>query len=286
VNRMHRAVAALAGLAVLAASGCSISVNPVSTGPMRADSVNVPLPADLTKPWDVELRPGAAGVTVSSDGAGVIDGMLEYNVDQWKPEVTTSSQRVVIRQADFNGIPPANARNDWNLKLGPGVPINLYVSAGAVNGHWELGGLSLRSLTWKQGAADTTIRFSQPNLVKLEVLDVDAGASMLALEGLGNANVYSGTINIGAGTLSLRFNGKLTHDVDLTIKGGAAAITIDSGGNLARFIRSSALTMITSGDWSQSEDMYVTPGRFDAAEPKVTIHSELAAATVNLVVSK
>src|SRR4029453_989962 len=115
-----------------------------------------------------------------------------------------------------------------------GVPMNLTVNTGASKGTWELGGLSLRSLNWRQGAAKATVLFSESNPEGMSNFRFDVGAGNATMRGLGNANFNSGHGTVGAGNLTLYFDGELSHDVSLTLEGGAAAITIYTGGNPVR----------------------------------------------------
>ena len=160
------------------------------------------------------------------------------------------------------------------------------VNAGAIKGEWELGGLRLRGLAWKQGAADTTIRFSQANPENLDGFNIEAGASSLKVLGLANVNAHSARINMGAGSLSLRFDGKLARDVEVALEGGAAAVTIDSGGNPVQVVVGKSLTAVSSGDWSHDGDMYQSPEWAGAAGPKVTVQANLGAASLSLVSGK
>jgi hypothetical protein len=268
---------------VLTLTACNISINSVSTGALRTDQIDIARPADSSQGYELELDPGAATVVVDTRGQNLVNGSVEYNVDDWKPVVSNSSGRTVIGQREFSGIPPLNSRNDWMLSLAQGVPLSLTVNAGAIHGSWELGGLSLRSLQWKQGAADTIMRFSKPNPEPMDLFNVEAGASTLSMEGLGNLNVSEGRINIGAGTLLLHFDGMLTRDLQITVQGGAAAVTIDSGGNPVQVVKEQSFAMVTSGDWTQYQDTYSSPGYDSATGHKVTVRTQLGAASLNLV---
>ncbi|MCL4506906.1 MAG: toast rack family protein [Chloroflexi bacterium] len=277
----------LAGTCVVvitvALTACNITINPVTTGALQTYKINVPRPTDLSQTWDVELDVGSAGTSVGVGADGLVNGTVEYNVNDWKPMVINSNNAVQIRQKDFNGIPPLNAQNDWRLKLGQGVPMALTVRGGAMKGEWELGGLSLVKFDWQQGAADTTIRFSAANPANMDSFKIDAGASTLKVFGLANTNAQTATLNIGAGSLNLRMDGKLARDLYLTLEGGAAAIIVDSGGNPVQVVVGQSLTAVTSGDWSSDGDTYTSPEWTKKASPKITVQAKMGASTLNLV---
>jgi N-terminal domain of toast_rack, DUF2154 len=268
---------------ILLMSGCNISINQVGTGSLQTEKIDIPRPADIAKVWDVELDPGSASVTVDADSTGLVNGVIDYNVPDWKPTVISGDHQVTIRQDEFSGIPPVNAQNDWRLQLGQGIPMNLTVNAGAIKGDWELGGLSLRNLDWRRGAADTTLRFSKVNPEKMLNFNIDTGAATLKLAGLANTNADTVKIHVGAGTLLLRFDGALTHDMEVTLEGGAAAITIDSGGNPVQLIPTHQLSTVSHGEWSTDGESYLSTEWSMASTFKVVVHSSLGAASIDLV---
>ena len=268
---------------VIALSGCNVSVNTVNTSSLQSYNVDVARPEDQGRPWDVQLDVGSASTLIGVGGTSLINGTVETNVPDWRPQVIAGDHRVQIHQVEFNGIPPFNAQNDWHLKIGQGIPLSLTVNAGAIKGEWEMGGLSLIGLDWRQGAADTTLRFTSPNPGVMSRMNVDAGASTLRLLGLANAGTDKLRVNIGAGSLSMRFDGALTRNMTVTIEGGAAAVTIDSGGNMIEVLTGQSLSAVTKGEWTQDADTYQSPEWAKGPQPKITILTKLAASSLNLV---
>ena len=133
-----------------------------------------------------------------------------------KPAITTGKEQVRIKSGDLSNkiITGGTVQNAWALQLGRGVPLRLTVNAGATQGHYELGGLSLESLVWNQGASAATVNFGQRNPIQLTTFDVTAGASSLTMTGLANANLGTATFKLGAGNLTLAFDGALAQDAD------------------------------------------------------------------------
>ncbi len=283
MNTSRRITSVVAVLTLLTLAGCNITINSVETSALRTERLNIPWPSNSSQGWELELDPGAASIQANTGGDAMVNGTIEYNVDQWRPMVATGDNRTVISQNQFNGIPPLNSRNDWTLNLGGGVPITLTVNAGAIHGTWELGGVALRAVDWKQGAADTTLRFSKPNPATMDYLNIETGASNMSVEGLSNLNVSEGRITISAGTLLLRFNGTLERDLTINLQGGAAAVTIDPGGNAVQMIKQQSLIVVSSGNWTQYEDTYNSPRWDSTTGHKVTVKVNLGAASVNLV---
>ena len=270
----------VATLVLVLLSGCAGQV-----GQTQTENIHVPRPADPTRAWDIELNLGSASVSVGSRAEALVQGTIEYNVDSLKPYVTIGERSVKIGQ-DPQGVLPLNTRNDWRLQLGRGARINLAVNTGASSGEWELGGLSLQSLKWTQGAADATLSFSEPNPEPMESFTVNGGAASMTIRGLANANIDVGNITAGAGALTLVFDGQLTADADITIDGGVSAVTIYSGGNPIQLIAEGALKAVDNKGWTQSDKNYYSPEWSIASTPVIKLHARLGVATLQLIEGK
>jgi len=96
----------------------------------------------------------------------------------------------------------------------------------AYSGDIELGGLALKSLDVTDGAAEVSMRFSSPNLVEMDRLRYQTGASEVTLHGLANANFTSLIFRSGAGNYILDFSGSLTRDAVATVESGFSQIVI------------------------------------------------------------
>jgi hypothetical protein len=102
-----------------------------------------------------ELSMGAGKLEVAGGATELLEGVFEYNVPGWKPEVRYTSTgfrgRLVVRQ----GQSPArfgHARNEWSLKLANGIPLDLVVRCGAGESRFDLGDLNLRGVEVHMGA--------------------------------------------------------------------------------------------------------------------------------------
>ncbi|HLF25316.1 MAG TPA: toast rack family protein [Anaerolineae bacterium] len=275
---MYRAMRIALGLAVVVAlTGCAGSV-----GPTQTETINVPKPADLTQPWEVQLDLGVASVEVDSHGESLVQGVIEYNVPELKPIVTAEDLRVHIRQ-EFNGVLPINSRNDWRLQLGRGVPLHLIVNTGASSGEWELGGLSLRQLNWTQGAAGATLKFSEPNPERLEHFTINGGAASLTARGLANANIEVANFTAGAGAVTLYFDGQLSQPAEVILDGGVSSIAIYSGGNPIQLITEGALKAVENTGWTQADNTYTSPEWGNASGPTITIRARIGVAALKLI---
>ena len=250
-------------LAPLASMACGFSVdlpNQGKAGPDVTDKITVADPkSDETR---LSLSFGAGELKLSSGADGLVEGTALYNVKEMKPEVIKNGANIEIKQGNFDGIPPFNnLKNQWDLKLGS-APMDLTIDAGAYEGTMELGGLSLKSLAVKDGAASVNLSFSEPNLIEMSALSYSTGASEVKLSGLGNANFSKFDFDGGAGSYTLDFSGDIQRDASVKIDTGLSDLTlIIPEGLEATLTMDGSLTDINlGGGWSQSGNVYSHEG--------------------------
>jgi hypothetical protein len=271
----------------LASLACGITidlpVDKVTTGPTRTEEINIPAP--VAEEINLTLSFGA-GKFELDDGAGdmLVSGTASYNVDDFKPEVKVDGNEVRLESGDLEiqGIPTIDdsIENEWDLELGDQL-MNLEINAGAYQGDFDLSGLSLKSLKISDGAADVRLKFNSPNLVPMESLRYQTGASNVRLTGLANANFGSMVFRSGAGNYTLDFSGNLQRDAEVAIESGISQVTIVvPEGISARVIFEGGLTNIeTRGDWQKSgSDDYVLSG----SGPALTITVDMGAGNLVL----
>jgi len=278
-------IAALAVL-TLATMACGITFNvPVDdfkAGPTLTEEISVPEPdsevADLTLVFgagELEISPGAQNA--------LVEGIARYNLDDFKPEIRVNNNRVRIETGnlELNGFPKfgQDIKNEWALELGS-MEMDLTINAGAYQGEYELGDLSLRSLEVADGAADVRLKFSEPNRIPMETLRYTTGASNVHLSGLANANFTSMIFRGGAGDYSLDFSGDLERDAVVTIEAGICkVVVIVPEGTAARVTFNGGLTNVTSSrEWQKSGDVYTLEGD----GPQLIINIDLGAGELEL----
>ncbi|HET9906000.1 MAG TPA: toast rack family protein, partial [Anaerolineales bacterium] len=214
-------VLALASLAC----GFTIELPPqAQTGPDVEESITVADPeSDETR---LSLNFGAGELRLSSGAEGLVEGTALYNVDQLKPEIIKNGGNIEIKQGDLDGLLPADKmKNRWDLQLG-NTPMDLEIDAGAYEGNMDLGGLALKSLTVKDGAAQVNLSFSEPNLIEMSHMSYSTGASEVTLSDLANANFSTFDFDSGAGSYTLDFSGELQRDASVKIDSGLSELIL------------------------------------------------------------
>jgi N-terminal domain of toast_rack, DUF2154 len=276
----------------LVSLACSVTFNlpetTVKTGPTVTENINVPPLTDKTATANVTLGFGAGKLNLTPGSAdALISGTVSYNVTDFKPVVTINNADITIEQGNLKvkGLPALNSKivNEWDLALGTS-PMDLSIKAGAYEGSFDLGGLSIRSLDVTDGASKVNVNFSKPNLVEMTTFKYSTGASAVSVKGLGDANVSDMTFSSGAGSYTLDFGGQLQRDMTVTIESGVSSVTIiiPNGVPVLLSNDSNFVSVSTSGAWNQVGNTYQLPG----SGYKITILTKMGAGSLKLETSR
>jgi hypothetical protein len=212
----------------------------------------------------------------------LVTGTASYNVPEFKPEVSVSGSRVRIEQGEQLRVLPNLGRdlvNEWDLQLGDS-PMGLRITAGAYEGRYELGGLSIEDLEISDGAAESRLTFTEPNQVEMSSLRYTTGASSVTLEGLANANFADMFFRSGAGSYTLDFSGELQRDATVTIESGLGNVRIVlPPGVPGRLTFDGGLSNVDiGGDWTRSGNDYIQ----DGSGPQVNFIVKMGAGNLEL----
>ncbi len=237
------------GLLALPALACTITLPAVKTqvGELHSESVNVPL--DDAKAADVKIVFGAGTLRLRPGEGDIGEDLLKadflYNVDELKPviEHDRRGDRLTVNlHPGTKGLSfdlGDGVRNEWDIHLSDRVPTYLNLDLGAASGRLDLGGLQLTDARIKIGAAEANVEWGQPNGGRLDLLDVDAGASSLEMHKLGNAHFHQMNFIGGAGNFNLDFTGDWQESGQVDINAGLGnlilvlphdiGVTVDTG---------------------------------------------------------
>ena len=249
-------------------------------GPDVKESITVADPkSDETR---LTLSFGAGKLTLSPGAHNLVDGTAVYNVKELKPEIQKNGNSIEIKQGDFHSLPSFNdMKNEWDLKVSD-TPLDLTVQAGAYEGNLELGGLSLKSLTVRDGASHVDISFLEPNQTEMSLLRYETGASEVKLAGLANANFSTLTFSGGAGNYTLDFSGELQRAATVTVESGLGNLSLIIPENMDAVVtvEGTAVNISSGSDWAQNGQKYTQKG----SGPSLTILVKMAAG--NLVLTR
>jgi hypothetical protein len=279
----------IAAIAV-SSMACGFTVNipittDIKTGPTVTEEILVPDPDPDVEVMDLTISFGAGEFNLNPGAESLIEGTAVYNVEDFRPEINSSSSGVEISTGnlEINGFPRfhGNMKNNWDLQLSD-RPIDLHVVAGAYKGELELGGLSLTGLRVTDGAADVRVDFAEPNQEVMTLLRYETGASNVVLTNLGNANFQTMNFKGGAGNYELDFSGDLQKDAAVSVEVGLSSLTVSCPDDLNVSVRfEGGLSNIsTQGSWGQSRGVYT----HDGDGPNLDITIKMGAGNLVLVV--
>lgn len=258
-------VAVIASVITMACGGIRLpEVKKLKTGPTLTEEIFVPLSGDdEIRNLEIGMGIGTLDIQPGAENA-LVEGEVTYNVEELKPEVTVDDDDVRVVQGKLEGIVPELDQkivNEWKLRLGS-TPMALTLNVGAAAAGVELGGLALTKLTVSQGASGFDLSFSEPNQTEMDTLRLTAGASAMTLSGLANANAERITFKGGAGTYTLRFDGDLQRDTEVSIDAGLGSVTIIvPEGVAAEVAFEGAMTDVDAvHEWAMTDDGYALTG--------------------------
>lgn len=273
---------------LLTASACGAGIDlpfqtEMKTGPTVTDTIHIPLPAG-DPPVDVTLSFGAGKlILLPNPGDPFISGTATYNVEDFKPEISTEPGQISIKQGNLklNAVPKVDQKikNEWSLAFSA-YPMDLTVKSGGYTGKYELGGLAITDLHIADGASNVNLSFSTPNPAEMHAFRYETGASNITLDNLGNANFQTMLFESGGGNYHLDFSGNLRRNASVFIETGLSRMVITVPANVPASVQfEGPLSRVTTkGAWEKEGGEYLQAGR----GPRLTINVQTKAGTVTL----
>jgi hypothetical protein len=267
----------------IALMACSFTVNvpSVRTGVTQSFDVSEPALA-ISTPAKLSIEMGAGTLKLSGGASNLVEGTIQYNVEDWKPSVLRSADGIKFSQKNTSnvGIPDGTIVNDWDLKLGTS-PIDLNISAGAYDGNLDLSGISITSLTITDGASKAKVFFNSLNPSVMTSLSYKTGASDVELHGLGNANVQEVSFDGGVGAYTLDFSGELKNNISARVSSGMSdlKIIIPSGSRAMITVSGGLSNIDATGTWTISGNSY----QCGTNGPTITININMAVGNLQLI---
>jgi N-terminal domain of toast_rack, DUF2154 len=279
------AAALILALATLACSlSASLPVTQIKTGPTRTVDIQIPMPKEPSTGVELNLEFMAGEMKLTPGASGYLaSGTATFNAANFEPKVEANGSSYTLRQGElkFDGIPnfKGEIQNELNLQLA-NTPLSLNIKAGAYDGSFELGGLSLEKLAISDGASKATGTFSAANQVEMSSFTYSTGTSTVVLKGLSNANFEQMTFTSGAGDYTLSFDGDLRRDSSVTIESGPSTVNIivPAGTNARVTFDGSLASVHAGGEWNQNGSVYTLSG----SGPTIAITVKMGAGTLNL----
>lgn len=183
----------------------------------------------------VDVNYAAGRFSLAPAAGGTLYRMeLRYDEDKFIPVRTydaaagtlrlgvRSRQGVRVRMSDRRGEQPPSL----DVALSDAIPLLLNLELGAAQADVELGGLSLRAIRYRTGASETDLRFSSPNPLECDVLEMEAGAAAFSARQIANANCARVVFNGGVGEVTLDFTGTWRRSMQADVNVGIGTLNL------------------------------------------------------------
>jgi len=156
-------VAAMA--AAVLAGACGAAPQRVEVGEIKTQSRSVEVEGADSAKVNLRLALGELDVGGGAAENRLMEADFAYNVAAWEPSVdygvVGDSGELEVRQRGLTeGIPTQDVRNEWDVRLGEDVPVDLTVQMGGGVGNLDLDGLDLTGLNLDVGAGSTRVDLS------------------------------------------------------------------------------------------------------------------------------
>jgi hypothetical protein len=226
----------LAGVALLALTGCDARTRSSYLGPMLNATKTIELDkADMVR---VEMRMGAGELNVEGGSTRLLDANFAFSAPELEPVVRYEDGsfrgRLTIAEPShhFGG----SGRYEWKLRLNNEVPLDVVTHLGAGNAEMNLGTLNLRGVELHMGVGnlDMDLRGNPKRDYDVEIHGGVGNATVRLPAGVGIvADAHGGIGNIDAEGLE-KHNGRWVspqHEnakvtLHLDIRGGIGNITL------------------------------------------------------------
>lgn len=280
---MKKTILLLIGILILTSMACSITVNlpEMKVGETQTLTLSEELPTG-SDPMRLSIQMGAGSLNVTGGSDQLLSGTINYNVEDWKPDVTRSGNNLDIIQSRTSnlGNPTRTIINKWDLSLG-NYPFDLDIQAGAYEGSLELGGVPITRLKIQDGASKGSVNFEEPNPLRMSSFTYQTGASSIDLTTLANANFDEMIFEGGTGNYLLDFSGTLQADSTVRVTAGMSnlRIVIPEGTACKVTITGGLNNVSPKGTWSITNGVYEKTG----SSPVLTINVEMGLGNLDLV---
>jgi hypothetical protein len=216
---------------------------------------------------------------------------LRYDEERFTPvreyDADAARLSVGVRGAHDDNISLERKRTgpvpSLDLELSPDIPLTLNLDLGAVRAQVDFGGLALRSVRYRTGASESTLRFSRANPEPCSTLAMEAGAAAIHAWSLGNANCRSIRFDGGIGDVTLDFSGTWRGSMQAELRVALGSLTLMLPRDAGVAVRVSRfLASFERSGFEKRGDTYYTPG-YDTAARRLTLDVTAAFGGVNVV---
>lgn len=259
-----------------------LAVGCTRAGELRTESRSVELEGAESVRTDLSMNTG--NMVVAGGADNLMDATFTYNVARWRPEVSYEvggeEGQLTVEQPDLPGPTFGDVRNDWDVRLNDGVPIDLSVANSS--GDLGLGDLSLRSLYIEASSGDITADLGggQP---LLEEVEVDSSSGDVGVDLTGDYSSPMGlAVDLSSGDLLMDLAGEWEEDLDGEITLSSGTTTLELPQDVGVYVEAQT----SSGDVNASGmqlkgDAYVN-GAYEESDVTLSLSVVASSGDINL----
>lgn len=173
---------------------------------------------------DLLIGPGNPDKVVFAEGyfdSRKFDYEFDYRNESGRGDLYFDAYTIRDDWDDFHG-----DDNEWRFEFTDQVPLDLMIDIGASSCEFRLGELMISRLDIDIGAAECDISFDEPNKCILDRIFIDAGASSVYIDRLGNARFDLFEFDGGVGSYEIDFTGEFDFDAEAEISVGLGSLDI------------------------------------------------------------
>jgi hypothetical protein len=252
----------------------------------RVERTDIAIPYAQAADQHLHIRVGACKLTVRPGGTLWVTGSYVDPTSSMPCRIVQDGATARITQDPHLGALTSWPRGtpSFDLSLGSAQPYALTIETGASETDIDLGGLPLSRISMKIGAGRHAVRFLEPNPQLMELLDVDAGAGAIELQGLANANFAEMTLDGGAATFKCDFGGALRRDGKVRLSAGMTSVDLSvPATTAARIFAETTLGYLQTADgFTTREGGYWTSAALEATGPVLTVRASIAMGMLHL----
>ena len=202
---------------------------------------------------------------------GILELGMEYDEDMEFDDFDKLGD--VIKGAMRHGDKDMD-ENRWEVLLTDRIPLEIAAEFAMGNGEMDLSGLKVQELRIEAGMSDMTVKFDEPNPIKMDRLAVEAGLGEVELTNLGNASAERLTIEVGLGSATVDLSGTLSSslDAEMDVGLGSLKLLIPEGTPVKINCKCSFLSSVDLDRFKEiDDDEYVSPA-FDDDKDFITLN--------------
>lgn len=223
----------------------------------------------------LEIGPADAGLLYEMD--------LRYDARRFEPArqwtMRDGTGRLALQlhseetNLDFDEFEDVDSDDLGWLRMGLSteIPTRLSLGVMAAEVDIELGGVALERFVFRTGASESNVSFDVPNPVRMDRLELAAGAADFEATGLGNARFDRFEFVGAVGDVRLDFRGEWDGSSEGEIRMGLGALRLTFPRDLGvRIEKRGILASFNSAGFEQVDDGYQTPN-WDSADHRLTL---------------